>query len=158
VDQPTFGHVRTDRVGGPWASLADEPMVRLFAHFRSSPRASAARRTYFAGSKHPSQKEASVMSLRGLRLLVIPAIVATGFSLSSGIALADDDAYLAQMSKLGFTGDKDTMIALGHAICADRSMGETPDQLAKVVQTKFTNATYQDATAAVSAAESAYCP
>jgi hypothetical protein len=98
------------------------------------------------------------MSLRGLRLLVIPAIVATGFSLSSGIALADDDAYLAQMSKLGFTGDKDTMIALGHAICADRSMGETPDQLAKVVQTKFSNATYQDATAAVSAAESAYCP
>ncbi|MDP7726857.1 DUF732 domain-containing protein [Mycobacterium gordonae] len=98
------------------------------------------------------------MSLRGLRLLVVPAIVATGFSLSSGIALADDDAYLAQMGKLGFSGDKDTMIALGHAICADRSQGYTPDQLAQVVQTKFSNATYQDATAAVSAAESAYCP
>ncbi|MHA7649493.1 DUF732 domain-containing protein [Mycobacterium sp. ML4] len=62
------------------------------------------------------------------------------------------------MGKLGFTGDKDTMIALGHAICADRSQGCTPDELAKVVQTKFRNASYQDATAAVSAAVSAYCP
>ncbi|WP_414686524.1 DUF732 domain-containing protein [Mycobacterium sp.] len=98
------------------------------------------------------------MSVRKLRLLCIPAVAAAALSLNSGIAVADDDSYLAQMSKLGFTGDKDTMIALGHAICADRSQGMTPDDLAKVVQTKFSNATYQDATAAVSAAESAYCP
>lgn len=98
------------------------------------------------------------MSIRGLRLLCIPALATAAFAMSSGVALADDDAYLAQMSKLGLTGDKDTLIALGHAICADRSQGYTPDQLAKVVETKFTNATYQDATAAVSAAESAYCP
>lgn len=50
------------------------------------------------------------------------------------------------------------MIALAHAICSDRSTGYTPDQLAQVVQIKFTNTTYTDATAAVSAAESAYCP
>jgi Protein of unknown function (DUF732) len=98
------------------------------------------------------------MSVRGLRLLCIPAAIAVAATLSSGIASADDESYLAQMGKLGFTGDKDTMIALGHAICADRSQGMTPDDLAKVVETKFTNATYQDATAAVSAAESAYCP
>jgi len=104
------------------------------------------------------EMEASVMSFRRLRLLCIPAIVAAALTMSSGIAVADDDSYLAQMGKLGFTGDKDNMIALGHAICADRSQGFTPDDLAKVVQTKFTNATYQDATAAVSAAESAYCP
>lgn len=98
------------------------------------------------------------MSVRGLRLLCIPAVVAAALTVGTGIAVADDDSYIAQMTKLGFSGDKDTMIALAHAICSDRSTGDTPDQLAHVVQTKFTNATYQDATAAVSAAESAYCP
>lgn len=98
------------------------------------------------------------MSVRGLRLLCIPAIAAAAFTASSGIAVADDDSYLAQMTKLGFSGDKDNLISLAHAICADRSQGFTPDELAKVVQTKFSNATYPDATAAVSAAESAYCP
>jgi hypothetical protein len=98
------------------------------------------------------------MSVRGLRLLTIPAVVAAALTVGSGVAVADDDAYIAQMTKLGFSGDRDGMIALAHAICSDRSSGYTPDQLAKVVETKFTNATYQDATAAVSAAESAYCP
>ncbi len=98
------------------------------------------------------------MSVHGLRMLCIPAAVAAALTLGSGVAVADDDSYLAQMGKLGFTGDKDTMIALGHAICADRSQGMTPDDLAKVVQTKFTNTSFSDATAAVSAAESAYCP
>jgi hypothetical protein len=98
------------------------------------------------------------MSVRGLRLLTIPAVVAAALTVGSGVAVADDDSYLAQMTKLGFSGDKDTLIALAHAICADRSTGFTPDQLAQVVQTKFTNTSYPEATAAVSAAESAYCP
>jgi hypothetical protein len=101
--------------------------------------------------------EAIVMSVRGLRLLCIPAIVATALTVGSGIAVADDDSYIAQMTKLGFSGDRGDLITLAHAICTDRGNGYTPDQLAQVVQTKFTNTTYQDAAAAVSAAESAYC-
>jgi len=99
-----------------------------------------------------------VITARRLRLLSIPAIVAASLALSTGVAAADDDAYVAQVHSLGLTGDRDALISLGHAICADRSSGATPDQLAQVVQTKFTGANYKDATAVVSAAESAYCP
>lgn len=38
------------------------------------------------------------MSIRGLRLLCIPAIVAT-LTVGTGTALADDDSYIAQMTK-----------------------------------------------------------
>lgn len=71
---------------------------------------------------------------------------------------ADDDAYLAQIHKIGLTGDKDGLIQLGHLICADRSAGETPDQLAQVVQSKNPGISLSDATGVVSAAESNYCP
>ena len=99
-----------------------------------------------------------MISGRRLRLLSIPAVVAASLTLGTGVAVADDDSYIAQVHSLGMSGDRDSLIALGHAICADRSSGSTPDQLAQVVQTKFTNANYKDATAVVSAAESAYCP
>ncbi|BAX93822.1 DUF732 domain-containing protein [Mycobacterium shigaense] len=98
------------------------------------------------------------MSVRGLRLMCIPVVVAAALTVGSGVAVADDDSYIAQLTKLGFSGDRDSLIALGHAICSDRSTGYTPDQLAQVVQTKFTNATYADATSVISAAESAYWP
>ena len=47
----------------------------------------------------------------------------------TGIALADgtDDAFLAQMHKLGFTwpaGEDSDIVSMGHQICADRTAGK----------------------------------
>ena len=75
-----------------------------------------------------------MISPRKLYLLSAPAIVAAALTVGTGVAVADDDSYLAQIHKIGLTGDKDSLIQLGHLICADRSAGETPDQLAQVVQ------------------------
>ncbi len=77
-----------------------------------------------------------MISARKLYLLSVPAIAAISLTAGTGVAVADDDSYLAQIHKIGLTGDKDTLIQLGHLICADRSAGETPDQLAQVVQSK----------------------
>lgn len=99
-----------------------------------------------------------MISARKLYLLSAPAIVAAALTVGTGVAVADDDSYLAQIHKIGLTGDKDALIQLGHLICADRSAGETPDQLAQVVQSKNPGISLSDATGVVSAAESAYCP
>ncbi len=99
-----------------------------------------------------------MISARKLCLLSVPAIAAVSLTMGTGIAVADDDSYLAQIHKIGLTGDKDALIQLGHLICADRSAGETPDQLAQVVQSKNPGISLADATGVVSAAESNYCP
>lgn len=102
------------------------------------------------------------MSVRGLRLITIPALVAAALTIGSGVAVADDDGYLAQLKKIGVVwqpGGDSTLIALGHAICANRSAGQTPDQLAADVHSGLNSSfNYGDATAIVSAAESNYCP
>ena len=41
------------------------------------------------------------MSVCGLRLLFIPAVVAVTLTVGSGIAAADDDGYLGQLKKIG---------------------------------------------------------
>ncbi len=99
-----------------------------------------------------------MISARKLCLLSVPAIAAVSLTVGTGVAAADDDGYLAQIHKIGLTGDKDSLIQLGHLICADRSAGETPDQLAQVVQSKNPGISLSDATGVVSAAESNYCP
>lgn len=98
------------------------------------------------------------MPVRAVHLLTIPAVVAAALTLGSGVAVADDDSYIAALARVNITGDRAGLISLGQAICADRAQGDPPDALAKVVQTKITNASFTDATAVVSAAESAYCP
>jgi Protein of unknown function (DUF732) len=103
------------------------------------------------------------MVVRKLHLLSVPAIVAASLFMGTGVALADDDAYIAKLHSLGVTwpaGEDGDAIALGHSICADRAAGKTPDQLATEVHTALSpkGFTYADGTAIVSAAESAYCP
>lgn len=68
------------------------------------------------------------MSVCGLRMLCIPAVVAAALTVGSGIAVADDDGYLAQLKKIGVAwqpGGDTTLIQLGHAICSDRAAGKT---------------------------------
>jgi hypothetical protein len=107
-----------------------------------------------------------VFSPRRLRNSIFPVIIAAAaLTMSSAIAVADstDDAYLAQLHKLGVTwpaGEDSVAVALGHAICVDRNNGFTPDQIATDVHNQLNGKgfSYQDATAIVSAAESNYCP
>jgi hypothetical protein len=99
-----------------------------------------------------------VISARKLYLLTAPAIIATTLTVGTGVAVADDDGYLAQIKKIGLTGDPTGLIQLGHLICADRANGDTPDQLAQVVQKQNPGISLGDATGVVSAAESNYCP
>jgi hypothetical protein len=106
----------------------------------------------------PQNKEPTVISARKLYLLTAPAIIATTLTVGTGIAVADDDGYLAQIKKIGLTGDPTGLIQLGHLICADRANGDTPDQLAQVVQKQNPGISLSDATGVVSAAESNYCP
>jgi hypothetical protein len=102
------------------------------------------------------------MSVRGLHLITVPALVAAALTIGSGVAAADDDGYLAQLKKVGVvwqSGGDTTLIQLGHAICSDRAGGKTPDQLATDVHSMLNSSfSYSDATAIVSAAESNYCP
>ena len=81
----------------------------------------------------------------------------------TGIALADDDAFLAQMHKLGFTwpaGDDSDIVSMRHQICADRNAGKTPDRIAADIHSTLgaKGITFADVTSMVSAAESTYCP
>jgi hypothetical protein len=106
-----------------------------------------------------------VISVRRLRLMTIPVIVAASFTTGTAIALADspDDQYIAKLHSLGVTwpaGEDSDAISLGHTICADRTAGKTPDQMAADIHSALSpkGFTYSDATAIVSAAESAYCP
>ncbi|MCV7426179.1 DUF732 domain-containing protein [Mycobacterium montefiorense] len=103
-------------------------------------------------------KEPNVISARKLCLLSVPAIAAVSLTVGTGVAVADDDGYLAQIKKIGLTGDSTALIQLGHLICADRANGDTPDQLAQVVQKQNPGISLSDATGVVSAAESNYCP
>lgn len=112
------------------------------------------------------EKERNLFSPRWLRNSVVPAIVAAAaLTTSTAIAGADatDDAYLAQLHKVGVTwpaGEDSVAISLGHAICVDRNNGFTPDQIATDVHSQLNGKgfSYADATAIVSAAESNYCP
>jgi Protein of unknown function (DUF732) len=107
-----------------------------------------------------------VFSPRRLAKLTIPVIIAAAtIPTSTAIAVADinDDAFLAKMHSLGVTwpaGEDSVAVSLGHAICADRNAGNTPDAIATDVHNQLNGKgfTYQDATAIVSAAESTYCP
>jgi hypothetical protein len=49
---------------------------------------------------------------------------------------------------------------MGHQICADRTAGRTPDQIAQDIHTTLggKGITFADVTSMVSAAESTYCP
>ena len=72
---------------------------------------------------------------RWLARLTIPVMVGAALTAGTAIASADatDDAYIAKLHNLGFTwpssSDSD-MIAMGHAVCADRMAGKTPDAIA----------------------------
>jgi Protein of unknown function (DUF732) len=116
-----------------------------------------------AVAPHLPDKEPIVISARKLCLLSVPAIAAVALTAGTGVAVADDDAYLAQLKKIGVSwpsGDDYKLISLGHAICSDRVAGKTPDALAGDVQSTLSGGgfSYNDATAIVSAAESNYCP
>ncbi|MEE6177297.1 DUF732 domain-containing protein [Mycobacterium sp. 050134] len=102
---------------------------------------------------------------RWLAKLAVPVMVGAALSASTAIALADatDDAFIAQLHKLGFTwpsNDDSDMIAVGHQICADRNGGKTPDQIASDIHSTLgpKGITFADVTSMVSAAESNYCP
>jgi hypothetical protein len=136
---------------------------------RAAP-ASAIRRAHRLRGQHNDavatplpDKEPIVISARKLCLLSVPVIAAISLTAGTGVAVADDDAYLAQLKKIGVSwpsGDDYKLISLGHAICADRTAGKTPDALAGDVQSALSGGgfSYSDATAIVSAAESNYCP
>jgi hypothetical protein len=118
------------------------------------------------GEAPQRRKVPSVYSPRRLGKLTIPVIIAAAtITTSTAIAAADatDDAFIAKMHSLGVTwpqGEDSIAVAMGHAICADRNAGNTPDQVASEVHKSLNGKgfTYQDATAIVSAAESTYCP
>jgi hypothetical protein len=102
---------------------------------------------------------------RWLATLTIPVMVGAALTTGTAIALADntDDAYIAQMHKLGFTwpaGEDSDIISAGHQICADRTAGKTPDAIATDIHSTLgpKGISFADVTSMVSAAESNYCP
>jgi hypothetical protein len=104
-------------------------------------------------------------SHRWLTRLAAPVMVGAALTMSTAIAVADstDDAFLGQMHKLGFSwpaGDDSDIVSMGHQICADRTAGKTPDQIAQDIHTTLggKGITFADVTSMVSAAESTYCP
>jgi hypothetical protein len=58
------------------------------------------------------------------------------------------------------SGDDSDIVSMGHQICADRTAGRTPDQIAQDIHTTLggKGITFADVTSMVSAAESTYCP
>lgn len=104
-------------------------------------------------------------SSRWLAGLAAPLVAGAALIASTAVATADakDDAFLAQMHKLGFTwpaGDDSDIVSMGHQICADRNAGKTPDAIAQDIHSTLgaKGITFADVTSMVSAAESNYCP
>lgn len=102
--------------------------------------------------------------------IALSAAVIIGAVLTPGpaVAAADsadaaDDAFLSRMQTLGFTwpnGEDSAIVALGRKICADRTAGKTPDEIAYHIHSALGPevVTFPDVTSMVSAAESNYCP
>ncbi|OBI98949.1 DUF732 domain-containing protein [Mycobacterium asiaticum] len=104
-------------------------------------------------------------SHRWMAKAAVPVLVGAALTMGTGIALADstDDSFLSKMHSLGFTwpaGDDSDIVSMGHQICADRTAGKTPDQIAQDIHTTLggKGITFADVTSMVSAAESTYCP
>lgn len=102
---------------------------------------------------------------RLLTATTIPAMIGAALTLGTASASAEstDDAFIAQMHKLGFTWqaeDEAELIAAGHRICAARGVGRTPDAIAQDIHAFVgsEDITFADVTSMVSAAESNYCP
>ena len=106
-----------------------------------------------------------MLSTRWASRLAAPVLVGAALAATTAIASADstDDAYLTKLHNLGFTwpssNDSD-MIAMGHAVCADRMAGKTPDAIAADLHSSMSSKgfSFADMTGWVSAAESTYCP
>ena len=79
------------------------------------------------------------------------ALIAT-LTVGTGIAVADanDDAFAAEVGKLGITGNATTLRDLGQLICHDLGRGTSPDTIAKDFEA--------NGAAIVAAAKKAYCP
>lgn len=106
-----------------------------------------------------------MFSARLLAKLAVPVMVGAALTTGTAIALADstDDAFLSKMHQLGFSwpaGDDSDIVSMGHQICADRTAGKTPDQIAQDIHSTLgaKGITFADVTSMVSAAESTYCP
>ncbi|ORA13018.1 DUF732 domain-containing protein [Mycobacterium asiaticum] len=104
-------------------------------------------------------------SHRWMTKVAVPVMVGAALATGTGIALADstDDSFLSKMHSLGFSwpaGDDSDIVSMGHQICADRTAGKTPDQIAQDIHTTLggKGITFADVTSMVSAAESTYCP
>ncbi|OBJ59586.1 DUF732 domain-containing protein [Mycobacterium asiaticum] len=104
-------------------------------------------------------------SHRWMTKVAVPVMVGAALAMGTGIALADstDDSFLSKMHSLGFSwpaGDDSDIVSMGHQICADRTAGKTPDQIAQDIHTTLggKGITFADVTSMVSAAESTYCP
>ncbi|MEY8016284.1 DUF732 domain-containing protein [Mycobacterium servetii] len=104
-------------------------------------------------------------SPRGLIALAVPVIIGAVLMPGAAVAAADaaDDAFLSRMQTLGFTwpnGEDSAIVALGRKICADRTAGKTPDEIADHIHSTLGPeiVTFPDVTSMVSAAESNYCP
>jgi hypothetical protein len=151
---------------GPRRLLGCSARHKLFSSFVYFSHSHSRDAHILTASSTPKWKDGHKMaSPRWLATLAIPAIVGATLITGTGVAVADstDDAYIAQMHKLGFTwpaGDDSDIIAMGHQICADRMAGKTPDAIAQDIHATLgpKGITFADVTSMVSAAESNYCP
>lgn len=91
----------------------------------------------------------------------IPVLAATAaLTVSTAIAAADsnDDAYFAQIQKLGISVSQNVAVNAGHEICSNLKEGTSADQIISSLMTE-TNPplTLDQATGAFRAAKQHYC-
>jgi Protein of unknown function (DUF732) len=98
------------------------------------------------------------MSRRELRVLCCTAAATVVALLSAGIADADEDGYLDELSRHGYLvtdPSGEHLLGSGHAMCKQLDAGRSPDYVAK--HWTYPNASYQNLLDMATAAQDNLC-
>jgi Protein of unknown function (DUF732) len=97
-------------------------------------------------------------AVRAMRLLCCTAMATLAALFSAGLAHADEEGYLNQLSRHGYQvvpPSREYLLGSGHAMCSDLDAGQTPEDVAK--HWTYPNASYQNLLDMANAAQANLC-
>jgi Protein of unknown function (DUF732) len=97
-------------------------------------------------------------AVMAMRLVCCTALATLAALFSAGLAHADEDGYLYQLSQHGYQvvpPAREYLLGSGHAMCNDLQAGQTPEDVAK--HWTYPNASYQNLLDMANAAQANLC-
>jgi hypothetical protein len=121
-------------------------------------RATTAMQSHCYPPSGSNRKELRMKAVVAMRLLGGTALATLAALFSAGLAHADEDGYLNQLSRHGYqvvAPAREYLLGSGHAMCNDLQAGQTPEDVAK--HWTYPNASYQNLLDMANAAQANLC-